>query len=113
MSKVNFNEEIKIRISSKDKAKILKKMSQAGISNMSAYIRKMAIDGVIVRLQITEITELLRLMRIYGNNVNQIAKAVNSSGYVTEKEVETIQNNQKEIWKILNTVLDKLMAVSG
>ena len=107
------DDAIYIRVSEDERKKIRKKMSQCGITNESAYIRKMAIDGVIVRLQISEITELLRLMRIYGNNVNQIAKAVNSSGYVTEKEVETIQNNQKEIWKILNTVLDKLMAVSG
>ena len=107
------DDAIYIRVSDDERKKIRKKMSQCGITNESAYIRKMAIDGVIVRLQISEITELLRLMRIYGNNVNQIAKAVNSSGYVTEKEVETIQNNQKEIWKILNTVLDKLMAVSG
>lgn len=107
------DDAIYIRVSDDERKKIRKKMSQCGITNESAYIRKMAIDGVIVRLQMSEITELLRLMRIYGNNVNQIAKAVNSSGYVTEKEVETIQNNQKEIWKILNTVLDKLMAVSG
>ena len=113
MDELNFNEEIKIRISSNDKAKILKKMGQVGISNMSAYIRKMAIDGVIVRLQVSEITELLRLMRIYGNNVNQIAKAVNSSGYITEKEVELIKENQKEIWHILNKVLDKLMKTAG
>ena len=107
------DDAIYIRVSDDERKKIRKKMSQCGITNESAYIRKMAIDGVIVRLQISEITELLRLMRIYGNNVNQIAKAVNSSGYVTEREVETIQNNQKEIWKILNTILDKLMAVSG
>ena len=107
------DDAIYIRVSNDDREKIRKKMSQCGITNESAYIRKMAIDGVIVRLQISEITELLRLMRIYGNNVNQIAKAVNSSGYITEKEVELIKENQKEIWRILNKVLDKLMKTAG
>ena len=87
----NYNEEIKFRISPKDKAKIQAKMKQANISNMSAYIRKMAIDGMIIRLQISEIKELLRLMRIFGNNLNQIAKAANSTKYVTKREVEEIK----------------------
>ncbi len=108
-----FTEEIKLRISPEDKKKIQKKMQQAEIRNMSAYIRKMAIDGIIVRLQISEITELLRLMRIYGNNVNQIAKAANSTKYVTQRELEEIKEYQKNIWNNLNSVLKKLSKITG
>ena len=109
----NYNEEIKFRISPKDKAKIQAKMKQANINNMSAYIRKMAIDGLIVRLQIDEIKELLRLMRIYGNNLNQIAKAANSTNYVTEKEMSEILEYQHNIWKILNKLLERLSKISN
>ena len=108
----NYNEEIKFRISPKDKAKIQAKMKQANISNMSAYIRKMAIDGMIIRLQISEIKELLRLMRIFGNNLNQIAKAANSTKYVTKREVEEIKEYQDKIWQLLKTILNKLYKIA-
>ena len=108
----NYNEEIKFRISPKDKAKIQAKMKQANISNMSAYIRKMAIDGMIIRLQINEIKELLRLMRIFGNNLNQIAKAANSTKYVTKSEIEEIKEYQDKIWQLLKTVLNKLYKIA-
>ena len=108
----NYNEEIKFRISPKDKAKIQAKMKQANISNMSAYIRKMAIDGMIIRLQINEIKELLRLMRIFGNNLNQIAKAANSTKYVTKREVEEIKEYQDKIWQLLKTILNKLYKIA-
>ncbi len=107
-----MDEEIKFRISPKDKEKIQTKMKQANVLNMSAYIRKMAIDGMIIRLQIDEIKELLRLMRIYGNNVNQIAKAANATGYVTQREMEEIKDYQKNIWNILNRILKKLSEIS-
>ena len=112
MNNPNMDEEIKFRISPKDKEKIQTKMKQANVLNMSAYIRKMAIDGMIIRLQIDEIKELLRLMRIYGNNVNQIAKAANSTGYVTKNEMEEIKEYQKNIWNILNRILKKLSEIS-
>ena len=112
MNSPNMDEEIKFRISPKDKEKIQTKMKQANVLNMSAYIRKMAIDGMIIRLQIDEIKELLRLMRIYGNNVNQIAKAANSTGYVTKNEMEEIKEYQKNIWNILNRILKKLSEIS-
>ena len=112
MNSLNMDEEIKFRISPKDKEKIQTKMKQANVLNMSAYIRKMAIDGMIIRLQIDEIKELLRLMRIYGNNVNQIAKAANSTGYVTQRELEEIKEYQKNIWNILNRILKKLSEIS-
>ena len=108
----NYNEEIKFRISPKDKAKIQAKMQQANISNMSAYIRKMAIDGMIIRLQISEIKELLRLMRIFGNNLNQIAKAANSTKYVTKSEIEEIKEYQDKIWQLLKTILNKLYKIA-
>ena len=108
----NYNEEIKFRISPKDKTKIQVKMKQANISNMSAYIRKMAIDGMIIRLQISEIKELLRLMRIFGNNLNQIAKVANSTKYVTKREVEEIKEYQDKIWQLLKTLLNKLYKIA-
>ena len=43
-------EELKIRISPEDKERIKLKMEGAGVLNMSAYIRKIALDGICIRL---------------------------------------------------------------
>jgi len=109
----NLNDVIILRLSTTDRGKIQAKMKQANINNMSAYIRKMSIDGIIVRLQIDEIKELLRLMRIYGNNLNQIAKVANSTNNVTEREMSEILEYQHNIWKILNKILERLSKISN
>jgi hypothetical protein len=54
---------------------IVEKMEQANVLNMSAYIRKMAIDGFVIRLDLSDVREMVRLLRISSNNVNQVAKA--------------------------------------
>ena len=60
-------------------------MEQIGVRNMSAYIRKMAIDGYYIRTDFTELLELIRLMRNDSNNINQIAKVANTCGTVDKK----------------------------
>ena len=49
-------------------------MREAGTTNMGAYLRKMALDGYILRLDLPELKEMLSQLRYMGNNVNQIAK---------------------------------------
>jgi len=65
-------------------------MALMGVRNMSAYIRKMCIDGYTVQLQIPELTECAKLLRYTSNNVNQIARRVNSGGGVYPDEVDEI-----------------------
>ena len=54
-------------------------MAEAGVKNRSAYVRKMALDGYVVRLDMTDINELIRLLRSSSNNLNQVAKKANST----------------------------------
>ena len=55
--------QLLVRISDADKERIQAKMEEAGIRNMSAYIRKMCIDGYFITLQIPELTECAKLLR--------------------------------------------------
>jgi hypothetical protein len=43
---------IKVRLSPEELKMIQEKMEQFGTDNMSAFIRKMAIDGYVVKLEI-------------------------------------------------------------
>ena len=95
-----MDDAIYLKISKADHDIIKSKMASAGITNESAYLRKMAVDGIIIKLNLSDITELNSLLKRYGNNVNQIAKAANSTGYVTKNEMEEIKEYQKNIWNM-------------
>ena len=68
---------IYFKVSGRERELIEQKMALAGARNMSAYIRKMCIDGYIINLQIPELTECAKLLRYTSNNVNQIARCPN------------------------------------
>lgn len=86
-------------------------MELAGTKNMSAFIRKMALDGRIVLLDMAELKTLVSLMRRTSANVNQIAKRVNSTGRIYENDLAEIQHRLGDVWLALDEVLRKLAAV--
>ena len=65
-----LNDTIILRVSKEDRARIRAKMQEVGVVNMSAYLRKMALDGYCVKLDLQDLKELIRLLRICGNNLN-------------------------------------------
>lgn len=94
-----------------DELKLIKnKMELFGVQNMSAYLRKMAIDGYVINIDIPEISELISLLRRASNNINQIAKKVNSTDRIYENEIKEIQNFQEEIWNKTDLIL-KILSV--
>ena len=71
---------IYFKVTDEERGLIEQRMALMGVHNMSAYIRKMCIDGYIVQLHIKELDECAKLLRYTSNNVNQIARRGNSSG---------------------------------
>ena len=102
---------ILVRVNEVERAQIQARMELTGTKNMSAFIRKMAIDGRIVLLDMDEIKTLVSLLRRTGANVNQIARRVNSTGRIYEKDLAEIQNRLGEVWLALDEVLRKLAAI--
>ena len=91
--------QVKFFVDEKEQALIKKKMEHAGIENMSAYIRKMVIDGYVVKLDMPELRELTLRMKSISTSENQIAKRVNSTGNIYETDIEEIKKNQEEIYE--------------
>ena len=85
-------EELKIRISPEDKDRIKMKMEDAGILNMSAYIRKMALDGICIKLDLVEIRQLIVMLQRCTNNLNQYAKRANETGSIYAADIEDLQS---------------------
>ena len=94
------DEELKIRISTKDKERIRVKMEETGILNMSAYVRKMALDGICVKLDLEEVRQLIVLLQRCSNNLNQYAKRANETGSVYAADIEDLQSRLDEIWEV-------------
>ena len=83
-------------------------MRQLGTSNFSAFIRKMAIDGYVIKLELPELKELVSLLRYSGNNLNQLTKRVHESGRFYDADLEELQQSQERLWAAAQAVLDKL-----
>lgn len=92
-------------VSPEEKAQIEQKMSELGTENLSAYLRKMAIDGRILKLDLPELRELLSLMRRYSGNLNQIAKRVNSTHRVYAADLDDIQTSQAKLWQSVHDLV--------
>ena len=100
-----------IKISSADKARIKERMKAAGTTNMSAYMRKMAIDGYTIRLDLTDMREAIRLLRINSNNLNQYAKRANETGSIYVADIKQLQKEQEELWEMLKKILGRLIEI--
>ena len=100
-----------VRINDEERAQIQTRMALAGTKNMSAFIRKMALDGRIILLDMDEIKTLVSLLRRTSANVNQIAKQVNTSGRVYENDLAEIQHRLGDVWLAADAVLRKLAAL--
>lgn len=104
----NKQKGIYFKVSEKERKLIEQKMALAGIHNMSAFIRKMSIDGYVVNLEIPELAECVRLLRYTSNNVNQIARQMNSGGAVYADDVSDICAKQDEANRLFGEILEQL-----
>ena len=102
---------IYFKVSEEDRKLIEQRMELAGIRNMSGYIRKMCIDGYTINLQIPELTECAKLLRYTSNNVNQIARRVNSGGGVYPDEVDKICEKLSETNHLFGNILEQLSRI--
>lgn len=90
---------------------INQKMALYGTENMSAYLRKMAIDGYVIRLDLREIHELTSQMKRIANSENQIAKRLNETDRIYEADIKEIKKNQEEIYEGIRKILFSLAEI--
>jgi hypothetical protein len=89
------------------------RMAQTGITNKSAFIRKMAIDGHVINVDSTTINEIGKLLRITANNVNQIARRVNSGGEAYSNDIAEVNAQLTEIRENFGKALTFLSEIAN
>ncbi len=102
------NIRLSVRLSETERRKIEEKMKNAGITNMAGFIRAMTLNGYIMRVDLPEIREMIRLLSNMTNNLNQIAKRVNAHGNIYETEIDELREKQQELWLMMRQLLSRL-----
>ena len=113
MSAVNRVRKVQLnfRVTEREKQLIEERMQEIGTTNREAYLRKIAIDGMLVKLEVPELKEIVSLMRRTSNNVNQIARRLNENGRIYEVDITDVQNQQEQLWDMLNSLITKISGI--
>ena len=100
--------QVKFWVTPEEKKMIRKKMILSRTANMGAYLRKMAIDGIIVNTDTTYLEKQFFEIHKIGVNVNQLARLANTTGSVTPEKMKELKGMIKEIWHILRSSASNL-----
>lgn len=105
------DQDVHFLASKEEVERIHEKMDELGIRSMGAYLRKMALDGYCIRLDLQDVKALVSLLRIYSNNLNQYAKRANETGSIYRADIEDLQKRLEEIWTDMREVLVRLSSI--
>ena len=113
MSKPNRQREVqlKFRVTPEERELIERKMEQLGTTNMAAYLRKMAIDGYAVNLELPELRELVSLLRRSSNNLNQLTRRVHETGRFYDADMEDLRQSYDRLWDAAQKLLSSLAKI--
>lgn len=112
MANRNRPVQVIFRCTPEERAMIDKRMAQLGTMNMASYLRKMAIDGYVVKLDLPELRDYVSLQRRTSNNFNQIARRLNSTGRVYDTDIQAMRKDIDALWDAMNVVLEKLASIN-
>lgn len=98
-------------LNEEEAALIRERMESLGVTSMGAYLRKMAIDGYHINVDLSDVRELVSLLRRCSNNINQIAKRANETRSIYEADIEDLRRQYDKLWDAANGILSKLAKI--
>lgn len=104
------NVHLNVMVTPEERELIQQRMYEAGISNMGAYMRKMALNGYVLNVDLAPVRELVSLQRRCANNLNQVAIHANSYGVYPE-EIKQLQGDYAALWEPLSEILGTLSEI--
>ena len=111
MKKRKRPERIVFYVTEEEREMIRKKMVQLGTDNMGAYLRKIAIDGYVVNLDLPELRELTALLRRSSNNLNQLTKRVHETARIYDADLESLRTEYDRLLDAADVILSKLALI--
>ena len=108
---IKKSEILHFRVTPQELERIKLKKSELGIISMTAYLRKMALDGYCVNMDISEIKNISTLLSKCGNNLNQYAKIANRIDSIYATDIKDLQIRLDEICDLQRKLLKKLSSI--
>jgi len=102
------DQQLHFRVSRQELERIWSKMESSGILSIGSYLRKMALDGYCLHLDLPELRRLAYLLQMCSNNLNQYTKAANENGQVYAADMEDLRTRLDELVEISKRILAKL-----
>ena len=106
------NIRISVRLTEEEHRLLKEKMERIGVTNQEAFLRKMALDGLVIKLDLPELKELVSLLRRSSNNLNQLTRRVHETGRVYDADLEDIAQRQEQLWEGVKEILTQLSNLS-
>ncbi len=103
--------QLKFRVTPEERKLIEQKMAQLGTTNMAAYLRKMALDGYVVNLELPELHEMVSFLRRSSANLNQLTRRVHETGRFYDADLQDIRTSFDEIYEAASKILSTLAAI--
>jgi hypothetical protein len=105
------NISLSFYVNAEEHEMIKRRMAQAGVKNLRAFILKQAIDGRVIHVELTSVNEMCRLLSNATNNINQVARRVNETGNLYAADVEDLRIQYDGLWTQAREILTKLAAL--
>ena len=102
------DQQLHFRVSKPELERIRNKMESSGILSIGSYLRKMALDGYCLHLDLKELRRMAYLLQMCSNNLNQVAKRANESGQLYAADLEDLRSRLDELIAIGKQLLAKL-----
>ena len=90
---------------------IRERMAAVGVTGFGAYARKMLIDGYHVNIDLSDVREMVTLLRRCSSNINQIAKRANETRSIYAEDVDDLRQQYDSLWGAANQILTGLAKI--
>ncbi len=102
------DQQLHFRVSKPELERIRNKMESSGILSIGAYLRKMALDGYCLHLDLPQLRRMAYLLQMCSNNLNQYAKRANECGKIYDADMEDLRTRLDELISIGKQILSRL-----
>ena len=102
------NQQLHFRVSKPELERIRNKMDSSGILSIGSYLRKMALDGYCLHLDLPQLRRMAYLLQMCSNNLNQYAKVANENGQIYTADLEDLRARLDELISIGKQILSRL-----
>lgn len=102
------DQQLHFRVSKPELERIRNKMETSGILSIGSYLRKMALDGYCLHLDLPQLRRMAYLLQMCSNNLNQYAKVANENGQIYTANLEDLRARLDELISVSKQILAKL-----